>query len=183
MRLPSFTPAVAWFVAASALVVLAGCGGAEGAGGTADSGSGQVGELAPEYAAPTLEGDSVSLASLRGAPVLLNVWATWCPPCREEIPELQALHEELGPQGLEVVGVTIDNAGMAAAIRSFAEEQGMTYRILHDSTERISDALRLQGVPATLLIDREGRVAWRHLGPVTGDDPALREALAGVLGQ
>ena len=142
---------------------------------------GTVGATAPEYAARTLDGDTVSLAELRGQAVLLNVWATWCPPCRKEMPDLQALHEELGPRGLNVVGVSIDAAGADEIVREFLDEYGITYTILRDSDERVSSAFPAQGVPITVLIDPKGTIVWRHLGPLTADQPDLREALERAL--
>jgi cytochrome c biogenesis protein CcmG, thiol:disulfide interchange protein DsbE len=78
-----------------------------------------AGDTVPEFGAPLLDGDSLHLASLRGQPVLLNIWATWCAPCREEMPALQALHEEYGPRGLRIIGVSVDSRGAEPAIRRF----------------------------------------------------------------
>lgn len=143
--------------------------------------SGAVGSQAPDYAAPTLDGDTISLAELRGNAVLLNVWATWCPPCRREMPDLQALHEEFGGAGLRVVGVSIDAAGADEMVREFLEDYGITYTILRDPADRITSLFPAPGVPNTILIDAEGKVAWRRLGEVTADDPSLREAIARAL--
>ncbi|HEX7118980.1 MAG TPA: TlpA disulfide reductase family protein [Longimicrobiales bacterium] len=142
---------------------------------------GAIGSPAPEYAAPTLDGDSISLASLHGEAVLLNVWATWCPPCRKEMPDLQALHEEFRDDGLRVVGISIDAAGADDLVRDFIDDYGITYPIVRDPGERITSLFPAQGVPITVLIDAGGTVAWRHLGPVTADDPGLRAAIADAL--
>ena len=128
------------------------------------SGRVQPGELVPAYAAADLAGDSVSLASLRGKPLLLNVWATWCPPCREEMPALEAVHTMYAPDGLQVVGVSIDGAGAADLVREFVTEFGVTFPILHDPDGRISRTFRMNGVPETLLIDAEGRLVRRWIG-------------------
>ena len=140
-----------------------------------------TGDRAPAYAGATLAGDTVSLARLRGEPVLLNIWATWCPPCREEMPLLQALHEEFEGAGLRVVGVSTDAAGADELVRDFLAEYGITYTILRDPGERIMSIFPAPGVPLTVLIDSEGRVAWRHLGPLTSNDPTLRDAIARAL--
>jgi thiol-disulfide isomerase/thioredoxin len=157
------------------LLVVAGC--AEGGPRRAPL----VGDMVPDYGARTLEADSMSLADLRGEVVLLNVWATWCPPCREEIPVLQALHEEHADEGLRVVGVSVDAAGEDAAVGRFVESYGVTFAIWLDPRERVSSIFRTSGVPTTLLIDREGRLVWRHLGPVRADDPAMNRAITGAL--
>lgn len=142
---------------------------------------GTVGATAPEYAARTLDGDTVSLAELRGQAVLLNVWATWCPPCRKEMPDLQRLHERYEARGLRVVGVSIDAPGADAAVHDFLAEFGITYTILRDPEDRISSLLQSPGVPVTLLIDAGGIVRWRHLGPVTSEDPGLVSAIEAAL--
>jgi cytochrome c biogenesis protein CcmG/thiol:disulfide interchange protein DsbE len=140
-----------------------------------------IGEIVPAYGASTLAGDTASLEQLRGQVVLLNVWATWCPPCRREIPVLQALHEAHADDGLRVVGVSVDAAGEAQAVRQFVDGYGVTFDIWLDPGERVSSTFRTSGVPTTLLIDRDGRLVWRHLGPVTADDAEMNRALAETL--
>lgn len=160
-----------------ALLLLAGCGEGEGIPRVVE-----VGRPVPDYAAATLAADSASLEDLRGKVVLLNVWATWCPPCREEIPALQDLHERYSAQGLEVLGVTIDAPGEETAVKEFVADYGMTYPVWHDPSDRVSSTFRLTGVPSTFLIARDGTLLWKHLGPIVVGDPALdrriQEALA-----
>lgn len=143
--------------------------------------AGSPGSEAPAFAARTLDGDSLRLADLRDRVVLLNIWATWCIPCRKEMPELQALHTEFATQGLHVVGVSVDEQSADAAVRNFTTDLGITYTILRDPTEAVSFAFQIPGVPATFLIDRQGRIAWKHLGPFDRDNPTLRAALAEAL--
>ncbi len=145
------------------LFLLAGCG-AEGREGPA-----AVGQPVPSYSAASMVGDTVSLAQLRGNVVLLNVWATWCPPCREEMPGLEALHQELAPQGLRVVGVSIDRGSATPAIAAFLRDNSITFPILHDSEERITRVFRTVGVPETYLIGRDGILLNRWIGKI---DPA-----------
>ncbi|HSJ06642.1 MAG TPA: TlpA disulfide reductase family protein [Longimicrobiales bacterium] len=136
-----------------------------------------VGEPAPAYGAPTLAGDSVSLADLGGDAVLLNVWATWCPPCRDEMPGLQALHERYGQRGLRVVAVSIDARGAEGAIDDFVREYGLSFTILHDVAETVSRDFRLIGVPETFLIQPDGRIAYRWIGKF---DPLADDVLQRV---
>lgn len=143
--------------------------------------SGQIGASAPQLEAKTLDGQPVSLASLNGSPVLLNVWATWCHPCRTEIPVLEALHREYDPKGVEVIGVSIDDAGAGPDIRRFAEEFGVTYAIWHDPDQRVMPSFNVIGVPTTFLIGRGGKVLWRKTGEVKAGDPALAAALDSAL--
>jgi len=137
-----------------------------------------VGSSAPGYASMNLTGDSVSLADHQGRVVLLNVWATWCPPCRDEIPALQTLHERHHADGLDVVGVSIDGRGERDNIRPFLDGFGVTFTIWHDPAERITSTFRTQGVPTTFLIGRDGTLLWRHVGPITADHAELNRLLA-----
>lgn len=161
--------------AALLLAALAAAGCADGPGG---GGPPRVGQPAPAYEARTLDGAPATLAALRGRPVLLNVWATWCHPCREEIPDLQRLHEAHADAGLAVVGVSIDVAGQEAAVRAMAEEFGVTYAVWLDPDERVSTTFATIGVPSTFLIGRDGTLLWSHVGPVRADDPTLARLLA-----
>jgi peroxiredoxin len=140
-----------------------------------------VGDPAPAaYGAPTLAGDTIRLAQLRGSAVMLNVWATWCPPCREEMPGLQTLHERYGQRGLRVVAVSIDGRGSESTIDAFLREHGITFTVLHDVAEEISRQFRTAGVPETFLIDRQGVIAHRWIGkfdPVADDVVSRVEAL------
>jgi cytochrome c biogenesis protein CcmG/thiol:disulfide interchange protein DsbE len=146
------------------------------------SGNVEVGKPAPEYRAVSVEGDSVSLASHRGKVMLFNVWATWCHPCREEIPELLVLYDKYKPRGLEVVGVSIDANGSDEAIRSFMKDFRMTYPVWRDPDERVSAEFLVVGVPATFLIDRNGILRWRKTGPIQPGDSSLTAAIEQALG-
>jgi peroxiredoxin len=97
----------------------------------------ELGAPAPAYSAVSLTGDSVSIADLRGKVVLLNVWATWCHPCRTEIPELRALHAQFAPRGLQLVGVSVDADGSDEAIQEFMKEFSMNYEIWRDPGEQV----------------------------------------------
>lgn len=140
-----------------------------------------VGREAPAYAAVALEGDSVSLASLRGSVVLLNFWATWCAPCRHETPFLQALYEARRGEGLVVVGASLDTGDAEGQVRTFVEEFGVTYPILLDPQMRGMDAYRVLGLPATFLVDREGILRWMRFGPVSETDTDFLAALDSTL--
>ena len=138
-----------------------------------------IGAPAPAYAAPDLEGDTITLASLRGAPVLLNVWATWCHPCQDEMPDLEALHREFAPRGLRLIGVSIDQRRDADDIRRFLDEHDITFTILHDASSTVGHAFRTSGVPETVLIDAQGVLRARWIGQVGAADirPALEELM------
>jgi cytochrome c-type biogenesis protein len=173
-------------MAALALVfVLAGCGegGAEGDQDGADEAARALEpQPAPAYQARTLDGDSVTLAELRGEVVLLNVWATWCVPCRQEIPELQALYEEHADRGLRVVGVTVDSRSAEEQVQRFIQDFGMTYEVWVDPDQTAVSTFEAIGVPLTVLVDRDGRIVWRHLGAFQRGDPELVRAVETALG-
>lgn len=155
------------------LVLAAACGGGE-------IERVDIGAPAPAYRAATLAGDSLGLADLRGTPVLLNVWATWCVPCREEMPELQAIQDEFGAHGLRVVGVSIDQKRALDDIRRFMDEHAIGFTILHDPASRVTHTFRTAGVPETVLIDGDGVLRARWIGQVHAAQirPAVEELLA-----
>lgn len=120
--------------------------------------------LAASFALPDLDGRTRSLESFRGRPVLVNFWATWCPPCRAELPELQQTwraHQSC----LAVVGITEDSAN-AEEVRAFARERGLDYPILLDDGSA-GRAYGVTTIPRSVLIDAEGRVMGTFVGPVT----------------
>lgn len=151
-------------------------------GAVAANGRIEIGLPAPAYATRSLEGDSVSLAGQKGKVVLLNIWATWCHPCRNEIPELQAIHVRYRDRGLVLIGVSVDNDGDDDAIRAFMKDFQMTFPIWRDPDERISAQFLAVGVPATFLIDRNGVLRWRKTGPIAPHDTSLTAAIGRALG-
>jgi thiol-disulfide isomerase/thioredoxin len=140
-----------------------------------------VGVRAPDYGAVTLDGARVALAELRGAPVLLNVWATWCEPCRQELPALAALRARFAPRGLRVVALSVDREATRDKIGGLARRLGRELEVWHDPDDRASAALGVGALPATLLFDAAGALAWRRDGAITADDPALLAAIARAL--
>ncbi len=140
-----------------------------------------VGRPAPAYRGITLDGDSTSLEAVRGDVVLLNIWATWCEPCKRELPVLEQLHEQRAADGLRLIGVSVDAQGEERAVRSFATEYGLTYPIWLDPSERVTATFLAVGVPASYLIARDGTLLWRHVGPIRENDPELTRLLDSAL--
>lgn len=168
---------------ASMVLALGSCTPSDrGPDAAAGDGRVEVGFPAPAYAAVSLDGDSVSLAGQRGKVVLLNVWATWCHPCRDEIPQLRAIHAQYQAQGLELIGVSVDTDGTDDTIRGFMRDFQMTFPIWRDPDERVSAQFLVVGVPATFLIDRKGILRWRKTGPITPGDTSLTAAIQRALG-
>ncbi|MET4735701.1 thiol-disulfide isomerase/thioredoxin [Thalassospira sp. MBR-102] len=119
----------------------------------------------PGFGFEDAEGRSMTLSDFEGAVVLLNVWATWCVPCREEMPTLDALQAELGNSVFKVIALSIDRAG-ADVVQDFYSEIGIRHLDLFiDPTMKTTTALGIPGLPTTLLIDRNGRELGRLVGP------------------
>lgn len=139
------------------------------------------GDAAPAFSAPTLAGDSVSVASLRGHVVVLNVWATWCVPCRREMPLLDSLSREFANQGVRVVGVSIDADGASESIATFVEQYQIGFTIVHDAPGTIQSVYKMRGVPETFLLDRSGVIRKHWVGGVDGPDVNVRDAVRALL--
>ena len=144
-----------------------------------------VGSPAPDFRAATLDGASPgrtkTLADYRGQVVLLNVWATWCGPCRVEMPSIEALHRAYGADGLHIVAVSIDDAGQEKAVRDFARELGLTFEILHDPTGDIQKSYQTTGVPETFVIGPDGVIRKKIIGAADWNSPANRALVAQLL--
>ena len=133
---------------------------------------------APAFAGRTLDGEPFDLVGLRGQVILLNVWATWCEPCRKEMPELQVLHARHREQGFTVIGVSVDAARLADNVRRTVVDFGLRYPNVHDPQNTISAAFKVNGYPTSFLIDRAGGLVWRKDGLIEPGDPELARQLA-----
>lgn len=137
-----------------------------------------VGSRVPAYTARSLDGQPVSLASLRGKVVVLNIWATWCRPCRTEMPALERLHRQLGNQGLAVVAVSVDapvgtftsDGRPGGDVRAYVENMRLTFTVLHDPRRSIEQLFLVQGLPTTFIINQEGRIEQKVVGARAWDD-------------
>ncbi len=122
----------------------------------------EPGQTPPAFVLSDLFGNDVSLDDFKGKVVILDLWATWCPPCKKEIPFLVSLYEEYKDQGLAVIGVGLDQGG-ASVLAPFVEANNVTYTILVGN-QTIGRNYRVSSIPMTLTIDRDGRVAARDVG-------------------
>jgi len=136
---------------------------------------------APEFSLPTLEGRTVTLSALRGQVVFLNFWATWCPPCREEMPSIEQLHRELRGQGLVVLAVDVDEAPERVA--RFVKDFRLGFPVLLDAGSHVFSSYGAPGLPTTILIDRQGRVIGGALGPRDWASDAGRALMRTLLEQ
>jgi peroxiredoxin len=120
-----------------------------------------VGNPAPDFSLDDLSGERIHLADLRGKVVLINFWATWCGPCRLEMPALQVRAERFAPQ-MAVLAVNFDEP--ADQVQAFVDELGLTFPVLLDPGAEVQDLYRVRGYPTTYLVDSEGTVQFVHIG-------------------
>lgn len=140
------------------------------------------GDRAPHFSAVTIDGgDSIDSADLLGGPYILNIWATWCAPCRDEMPELQQLHDKYSGQGFQVVGVSVDDESAGPQIREFAAEYGISFPLYHDRTWEIMDAYLLPGLPSSFLIDGDGTVVRKWNGPFHPMEEGVQDDVRALL--
>jgi thiol-disulfide isomerase/thioredoxin len=134
--------------------------GRQGTGGASPAGA--VGRAAPQFALNDLAGQKVELAALRGKVVLLDFWATWCAPCREEIPHFVEMQEKYRGQGLEIVGVSVDDS--VDPVRKFYQEYKMNYPVVMGDEKLAGAYGGILGLPIAFLIDRDGKIVKKHIG-------------------
>jgi cytochrome c biogenesis protein CcmG/thiol:disulfide interchange protein DsbE len=148
----------------------------------------EPGSHAPEFRAKVLGGnDYKTFADYKGKVVILNVWATWCGPCIQEIPSLEKLYQEYGPKGLKLVAVSIDGSPgyppvSEDSIARFAKNLGVTFEVLHDSTTNIEKAYQVTGYPETFVIGAEGTIRKKWIGADNWTSQGNRALIAQLLG-
>ena len=125
----------------------------------------EVGSRAPDFRAIDLAtGDSVSLRErYRGRVTLVNVWATWCVPCRVEMPAMEKLYQSLAPRGFRIAAVSIDEGG-PEAVQAFGDELGLSFDLLQDRSTRVQEIYQTTGVPESFLLNRDGVIVKRVIG-------------------
>ena len=144
------------------------------------------GSRAPEFRATTMVPGATKLKNIsdyRGQVVLLNLWATWCGPCKQEMPGMQALHESLGPSGLRVVALSVDEPNMDDAIRAFVAEHKLTFEILHEGSGTIERDYQTSGVPETFLIGKDGVIRKRVIGAAEWNSDGNVRLIRGLLAE
>lgn len=144
-----------------------------------------VGVEAPGFTAQTLDPapKPKTLSDYRGQVLVLNLWATWCIPCRTEMPSMEALHQQLGPQGLKIVAVSVDDEGMQEQIRDFVREYQLTFEILHDAAGVMQGIYRTTGIPETIVIGRDGTIRKKWVGADDWNSPANTRLLEALLAE
>jgi peroxiredoxin len=136
---------------------------------------------APSFELPDLKGEEVSLAALSGKVVLLNFWATWCTPCRAEMPGMERLWRQYHDRGLAIVAISVDEGG-EKRIASFVRRLNLSYPILLDPQSETADRYEVSGLPSSFLIDGEGRLIGRMVGGREWDKPEAVSLIEKLLG-
>jgi cytochrome c biogenesis protein CcmG/thiol:disulfide interchange protein DsbE len=148
------------------------------------SGIEQVGvnARAPDFRAIDLAtGDTVSFHDrYRGSVTLVNIWATWCVPCRAEMPAMERVYRDLAPQGFKIAAVSIDE-GDPTDVREFGRELGLTFDLLHDRSTRVQQVYQTTGVPESFLVNRDGRIVKRLIGAHDWGSEANRKLIERLL--
>ncbi len=138
-----------------------------------------LGKEAPDFTLKDLNGRDVSLRDLRGRVLLLNFWATWCPPCVEEIPALNRLRRGFQGRDFEIVGISTDRS--VSTIKEFMETNPIEYLVLHDGDIKVSRIYNVFSIPTTFLIDRNGRIVERYFGEQDWTSREIKEKIDALL--
>ncbi len=155
-------------------LVLSGCSSGKAPAPAQGSGEGyNVGNLAPDFQLRNLDGQAVSLRQFRGRPVLLNFWATWCPPCRAEMPLLQQVYENkaLSDKGLVILGV--DLGENAATVDAFMKSNGLSFMVLLDAEQIVAQHYNVGAIPTTFFIDKDGIIKDVRIGAFASEAQIL----------
>jgi peroxiredoxin len=135
-----------------------------------------AGKLAANFTLKDLNGGAISLASLRGKVVFLNIWATWCAPCREEMPSIESLYNAFkANKDFVVLAVSQDTDG--SSVRPFVQQNHLQFTVLLDPRNEVGERYEVSGIPETFIIGRDGRIVAHHVGPYDWANGDIRDAL------
>jgi peroxiredoxin len=133
----------------------------------------EVGKTAPDFTLKSLDGKNLKLSEMAGNVVLINFWASWCGPCREEMPLLNALHNKYEPLGFTVLGVNVEEDVKGA--KGFLKNFPVDFPVLLDNTNRVSKQFKVVAMPTTVVVDRDGNMRYLHQGYKSGDEAKYRQ--------
>ena len=144
-----------------------------------------LGSKAPDFTAVTIDSAprEKRLSDYRGQVVMINVWATWCLPCRVEMPSIEALHRDYSPKGFKVLAVSVDDPGRAATIRAFVDQYRLTFEILHDPEKKIVEQYDILGYPETFIVGRDGIIRKKLLSATDWNSPSHRALVERLLAE
>ena len=140
----------------------------------------RTGFVAPDFELPDLQGQTHRLSALRGKVVFLNLWTTWCPPCRMEMPAMERLYQRLRHRDFVMLAVSEDEGG-ASAVAPFVAELGLSFPVLLDPRGRLSTRYGATGYPETFIIDRNGHIIQHQIGPAEWDSEEMLAYFSAVL--
>jgi cytochrome c biogenesis protein CcmG/thiol:disulfide interchange protein DsbE len=141
---------------------------------------GRIAWVAPDFALEDLDGKAVRLSNFRGRVVFINVWTTWCEPCRAEMPSMEVLNKKLAGDGFVMLAINAD-AGDREDVEAFVEELGLTFPILLDPGGQVAGRYRVTGYPETFIVDRNGVVVSHEIGPRNWSEPRFEQALRALM--
>ncbi|MBI2953013.1 MAG: redoxin domain-containing protein [Chloroflexi bacterium] len=151
--------------------------GASRASGTPTGVGANIGMLAPDFSLADIYGNELKLSDFRGQAVMINFWASWCPPCREEMPLMEAAYNERSDKGMAILAVAVnDDAG---AVTSFVKELSLTFPVAVDNDNRVALLYRVRAIPTTFFVDREGVIRDIQTGPM--DKKAMLKKLSRIM--
>jgi thiol-disulfide isomerase/thioredoxin len=133
----------------------------------------EIGKTAPDFTLKSLAGSNLKLSELTGNVVLINFWASWCGPCREEMPLLNALHNKYEPLGFTVIGVNVEEDINGA--KGFLKNFPVDFPVLLDNTNKVSKQYEVIAMPTTVVVDRDGNMRYLHQGYKSGDEEKYRQ--------
>ncbi|MFD0715647.1 peroxiredoxin family protein [Paenibacillus sp. GCM10027626] len=126
------------------------------------------GNIAPDFTLQAFEGEDLTLSSFRGEKVILNLWASWCPPCRAEMPDMQAFYEDHQANGIKVLAVNLTAAEKAVEdVAVFVDEYKLTFPVAMDDQNAVAEMYRVRSIPSTFILDEEGKIIQKIVGPMT----------------
>lgn len=144
------------------------------------SGAPRVGVTAPDFTLANMQGEQVSLADYRGKVVVLNFWASWCPPCRAEMPSMERLYGNLKGGDFVLLAVNVEENGRPA-VAAFSQKIPMSFPVLLDNDQRVSGLYRVSGIPQTFIIDKRGEIVQEVTGARDWNSPETRELLTSLM--
>jgi peroxiredoxin len=139
-----------------------------------------VGRPAPDFTASDMNGRTIRLSDYRGKVVILNIWATWCPPCVDEMPSLEKLYRKFKDQNFALLAVSIDSDGITA-VAPFMTRHGLTFPALIDSQAAIQTSYKITGVPETFIIDKKGILVRKIIGPLDWTAPEVLDYIRNLI--
>jgi peroxiredoxin len=134
-------------------------------------------EMAPDFTLKSLQGTNLRLDEFKGQVVLINFWATWCGPCRQELPLLDRIHRRYQDAGFAVLGINVEGADKQDEAQAMISKAGVTFPVLVDEGQQISELYALEAMPTSVVVDRDGVVRYVHLGYKPGDEAKYLEVV------